>query len=1387
MAVGKIGPFDLHKDDWNLYVERIEQFFIVNEVKVNIQVATLITVIGSEAYELMVNLCTPVRPATKTFAELVSVMRNHLQPKPSLLAERFKFRQRRQLGNESIKDYVAELKKLTKDCDFSAGSLAENLRDQFVCGIASDNIRQRLFTEENIPFERAVRLAVSMEAAETDAALVDGRKATSSSSAEVYQLTPAHYREEKGDQFERQGQKVKDKQLVRGSKGGNARGWTASANRGRDGSGNGGGGGNYRYRQEPNASERNSGECRVCGRNHEQATCKFKMYVCRVCNKEGHLKRMCPKLKGASASAVYNNRIEEITYSSESDESDEVMTNHHNLIDIDFSQYPPIMVDVQVNKITLKMEVDSGSAMSCISEECYNRLFTKYTLLKSQIRLHYYTGEIVEPIGKIYPVVCYGKVCKKLELYVIKGGKSNLLGRYWMYELGIQAGPRIACNRLDVRQHTFNLNVFSSRFCKVFEDGLGRFTGGTVGFNLRPDARPVFMRARPLAYALREPVEKALDQLVKDGVITPVNSSDWATPIVPIMKKDGTIRVCGDFKITLNKCLEVDRFPLPKVEDLLAKLYGGEKFTKLDLSQAYAQLELDESKKYTVINTHKGLFRYNRLIYGLASSPGIFQRKLEQLFADMSKVGVFLDDVIITGRDDKEHLTTLYEVFERLQKYGLKIKKEKCIFFAESVTYLGFTISKDGVHTCPDKIEAIKNAPIPQNVSELRSFLGLVMYYAKFVPNISTILAPLYILLRKDIKFKWDDACERAFIKVKKILISSEILAHYSPELPLVLTTDASSVGIGAVISHLMPETEVGGQERPIAYASRILNKAERGYSQIEKEALAIIYGVRKFHQYLFGRKFILRTDHKPLVSIFGDKYGIPVMAASRMQRWAVLLSGYDYQIEYVRSDKNAADALSRLPTGRGRVERREKTYVHFIQKFLPITRKTVKENLAKDEVLKKVVFYLQSGWPAHCSEDSLKPYFARRNEMYLDRDCVVWGYRMVIPSSLRGHVLNELHVGHMGIVKMKCMARSYVWWPGIDADIERTGQECVTCAAEATAPPRAPPQPWPFPAEPWTRLHIDFLGPFHGRSFLVLIDATSKWIEAFHMTKTTAIEVIRVLRETFARFGLPKEVVSDNGPPFSSREYEEFMRNNGVKVTHSAVYHPASNGAAEGAVKLCKRAVKKALRDGYDIDTALQSYLMMYRNVEHSTTGVSPAVALQRRKLNTRLDLLRNDREVIERVLKEQQRQVSYAGGVNRNLEVGDTVWARDFTTGRNWQRGKINQRVGRRNYLISRENGPLIKRHIDQIKTNRNFVWHTTYPGTSTLTGSGGPELTAPEARVIIGSGETGTQQGHGLERVEQPREQSVLEPINLQAAAVNHSKRVRQPVIRYGFEFD
>ena len=377
-------------------------------------------------------------------------------------------------------------------------------------------------------------------------------------------------------------------------------------------------------------------------------------------------------------------------------------------------------------------------------------------------------------------------------------------------------------------------------------------------------------------------------------------------------KGDGQLRICGDYKVTINPVLAVDQYPLPKPEDLFTALSGGKQFTKLDLQHAYQQLRLEDSAKDLVtINTHKGLYQYNRLPFGVASAPAIFQRTMDIILQGLSGVICYIDDILITGSSDKEHLANLEEVLKRLQYHGVKLKSSKCHFMQDSVEYLGQKLTGSGVCTSATKVEAVRLAPVPANVQQLRSFLGMVNYYGKFIPNLASLLHPLNNLLKQNQKWKWTQECQKSFETAKERLSQAPVLAHYDATLPLRLAGDASAFGLGVVLSHRFPD----GSERPVAYASRMLTPSERNYSQLEKEALSLVYGVKKFHSYLYGRTFELLTDHKPLTTILGPKTGIPSIAAARLQRWALLLACYQYQIKYKSTLSHAnADCLSRLP-----------------------------------------------------------------------------------------------------------------------------------------------------------------------------------------------------------------------------------------------------------------------------------------------------------------------------------------------------------------------------------------------------------------------------------------------------------------------------------------
>ena len=358
---------------------------------------------------------------------------------------------------------------------------------------------------------------------------------------------------------------------------------------------------------------------------------------------------------------------------------------------------------------------------------------------------------------------------------------------------------------------------------------------------------------------------------------------------------------------------------------------------------------------------------------------------------------------------------------------------------AKSVTYLGHRIDAEGQHPLSDKLEAVREAPVPRNVSELRSFLGLLNYYRNFLPNLATVLHPLNELLQTKRKWKWSSECNSAFQEAKKLLTTSHVLAHYDAKLTICLAADASAYGIGAVISHVMPN----GEEKPVAFASRTLTSSEQNYAQIEKEALALVFGVKKFHQYLYGRKFTLLTDHRPLTTILGPKKGIPPIAAARLQHWAVQLAAYSYEIEFKSmNDHCNADELSRLPlkdTGLKCSTTPSEFNVHQIM-ALPVSCTDVERASRQDAIVSKVLQYTRKGWPNTIS-DSLKPFSHRKNELTIEGECLLWGTRVIIPSKLRETFLKELYQGHPGVTRMKATARSHLWWPGLDKDLEKVAR----------------------------------------------------------------------------------------------------------------------------------------------------------------------------------------------------------------------------------------------------------------------------------------------------------------------------------------------------------
>ena len=414
-------------------------------------------------------------------------------------------------------------------------------------------------------------------------------------------------------------------------------------------------------------------------------------------------------------------------------------------------------------------------------------------------------------------------------------------------------------------------------------------------------------RRYPLAQ--RDLVEEELQKMLDRDIIEP-SSSPWAANVVLVRKKDNSVRFCVDYR-RLNEVTKKDAYPLPHIGDTLDALSGCKWFSCLDMSAGFNQVEMEESsKEYTAFNTHKGLYQYKVLPFGLCNSPPTFQRLMELVLKGLlfERCLVYIDDVVVLGRSEEEALDNLRAVLIKFKEANLKLNPKKCFLFQEKCTFLGHTVSADGTTCEKGKVEAVQSWPEPNSVKEVRSFLGTCSYYRKYIPQFADIAAPLTNLTRKSAKFVWTLACQEAFDKLKETLTSAPILSYPAKEGLFILDTDASNTAIGAVLSQMQE-----GEERVLSYASAILPKARQNYCTTYRELYAVVKFVKYFSHYLWGRHFLVRTDHGSLrwLQNFKNPEGI-------VARWLATLGTYDFDIEHRRGTLHGnADGLSRIPRRR--------------------------------------------------------------------------------------------------------------------------------------------------------------------------------------------------------------------------------------------------------------------------------------------------------------------------------------------------------------------------------------------------------------------------------------------------------------------------------------
>ena len=577
-------------------------------------------------------------------------------------------------------------------------------------------------------------------------------------------------------------------------------------------------------------------------------------------------------------------------------------------------------------------------------------------------------------------------------------------------------------------------------------------------------------------------------------------------------------------------------------------------------------------------------------------------------------------------------------VLQRLRDCGLTLNASKCQFQLPKLTFFGHDLSCDGISPSEEKVAAVKDAKPPQNAAEVKSFLGLVQYCAKFLPDFAQEAEPIRKLTRKNQSLEWGKAQQQSFKKLNDLLTKAETLAYFKNDCETRIIADACPTGMGGVLTQVQ-----GGSWRLISYASRNLTDIERRYSQTEKEGLALVWACERFNLYVYGREFELETDHKPLQYI----YNASSKPSARLERWVLRLQGYNFKVVYRPGKTNIADALSRLNSKVPRDRSEENNdFVRIIaQESTPValTAKEVERESEKDPELTSVRHYIRSG---NWSECRMPYYPCIKNELCIIGQLVMRGTRIVIPQSLRSEVVRLAHEGHQGIVKMKNRLRSKVWWPKIDGDAESVCKKCHGCqvVGEFCAP--EPMQRVEPPSGPWQDIAIDLLGPLpSGENLLVVVDYYSRFFEVVIMKSTTTEKVIEALTPIFIRYGYPFTLKSDNGAQFVSEEFGNFLAEHGIQHRKSPPLWHEANGEVERQNRTLVKSLKVAHVENKKWRDELNKFLLAYRTTPHSSTGVSPAFLMFGRELKTKLPELRPDKSIVDESIRDRDWNRKLAG----------------------------------------------------------------------------------------------------------------------------------------------
>lgn len=1294
---------------WEQWVEVLECYFTAACIQSVKRRKALLLYIGGEE----------LRTIHKTLGDeddnyniTKGLFNEHFKSKRNYTFERFKFRKLTPTSEESAVHYITRLKAQALMCNFDQYTTEDAICDQYIEKCQDSKLQARLLSDSKLNTDRLVEQSSTKELVEKYVAAMGSDHVD-----EVNELSHQQYNRNKSNnnqqssryQSSRYDQHQPNQQRYHQSP-------------------------RYDYSQPnkinkpprqsqqfnnqapravqqiPNQNRSNQNtsrkRCYCCGANDHFAkdpSCPALGQTCSHCGKMDHFESMCN-----SKRLGFPKRVNQLNTSKEDDdvqslvevtgeEGDEYLFAINNKSDI----------TIRVDDQPLSFLRDSGSTVDMIDRGSLRKLQEKInlTIHPSCAKIYPYGSKNPLPLdGLIYSNIEYQGTHHLARIHISSEENSgNILSRKSAIALGLIEMKE----SVNTVQHDNQMETLKKQFPGVFK-GLGKLKNVQIKFNIDTEVQPVCQHLRRIPFHVRGKLEKRLKRLLELDIIERVEGpTEWVSPVIAVPKGD-SIRLCVDMRKP-NTAIRRSHKPVPTLEELMDSFNGCTEFSKVDLNDGYHQEELHpDSRDITTFITHCGIFRFKRLVQGVKSALEEYQYHIDSLFTHIKRIRNISDDILIGGRTKEEHDENLKKCFQILAENNLTVNAEKCKIGVKEISFYGHTISADGIHPSTDKVEAIKAFPAPKCQKDIHSFLGMINYLTRFIPNLASETAKLRKLLRKDIPWRWTEEENQVFEKLKEMLTSNLVVAHYDQSLPTSLIVDASPEGIGAILT----QEQVDGTLKPVYYASRALTKQEKKYCQTEREALAVVWGCERFHLYLFGIEFTILTDHDPLTIIYSPK-GKP---SPRILRWGLRLQSYSFSIKHIPGSTNPADMLSihPIPAADNQAEAESEETETFINTIISyavpkaLTLSEIITESTKDETLTKVRQAVETNnWQGN--NHILKPYKQIRNELTVKGGIVLKEDRITIPESLQERTLKLAHESHLGMVKTKAMLRGKVWWPGIDQAVENQIRSCIPCISMSDSKP-APMQFTDMPmSQPWEKVHIDFCGPFpSGDNILGIIDASSRWPE-IHITRSTTSETVKnCLEKTFSTHGYPAEIVTDNAPNLTSAEVSEYCENLGIKHHRSTPYWPQGNSEIERFYRTLGKFIKTTNAEGRNWKKEIYKFLLTYRNTPHCTTNTAPSVLLMNRKLRDKIPAYNEQSSVFrEAAMHNRNRKFKSRVYYNQNrsakapdISVGDHILVKQI------RENKLSTPFSNTPYRVTGVRGTAITAENDNHEVTRNVA---------------------------------------------------------------------------------